>query len=297
VNWHTATIVSVVAFFVALRIIGLSNTVGYHRLLTHRSFKTKPWLRNGLTLLAAQYSGSPMLWVGVHRVHHTMSDTPSDPHTTRHGFWYAHAGWLANTKSAPAAGLFALSGFGLQLRFAVIDVLRLLGRRTPVWRKMTKDLQKERLMRSLDVPLIMTGFFILQLTVAWFIGHWWGVLWLWALHLVLNNATWAVNSFCHWPSFGTSSGTAAGTSSAMSPGTSSPDPQDRSRNVGWLNAITHGESNHNHHHEFPNSACHGLQGEPDNSWVIIKLLSRWGLAWDIHLPDGHAEKLAFVPGQ
>jgi stearoyl-CoA desaturase (delta-9 desaturase) len=275
---YTTAIVSLVAFFVALRIVGLANTVGFHRLLTHRSFKTKPWLRNTLTLVAAQYSGSPMLWVGVHRVHHTISDSPTDPHTTKHGFWYAHAGWLANTKSAPAAALFALSGFGLQMRFAVTDVLRLMGRHAPVWRKMTKDLQKEPFMRFLDVPLVMPAFFVLQVTAAWLIGHWWGIFWLWSLHLILNNGTWAVNSFCHWPGMGTSPH----------------DTQDRSRNVGWLNYLTHGESNHNYHHEFPLSACHGLQGESDNSWGVIRLLSRLGLAWDIQLPDGYAEKLEFV---
>src|SRR5882757_2870030 len=176
----TIAIVSIVALGVSVRIIGLANTVGFHRLLAHKSFKTKPWLRNALTLLAAQYSGSPMLWVGIHRVHHTVSDAPTDPHTTRHGFWYAHAGWLANTKSGPAAARFAMSGFGLQIRFAVTDVLRLAGLYKPVWRKMTKDLQKERFMRFLDVPLVMPAFFVLQLTAAWFIGHWWGVLWLWA---------------------------------------------------------------------------------------------------------------------
>jgi fatty-acid desaturase len=275
---YTIAIVSIVAYYFAVRIIGLANTVGFHRLLTHKSFKTKPWLRNGMAFLAAQYSGSPMLWVGMHRVHHTISDTPNDPHTTKHGFWYAHAGWLMNTKSAPVAALFALSGFGLQLRFAVADILRVMGRYPPVWRKMTKDLQKERFMRFLDVPLVMTGFFVLQVTAAWFIGRWWGIVWLWALHLVLNNGTWVVNSFCHWPSIGTAP----------------LDTKDRSRNVGWLNYLTHGESNHNYHHEFPHSACHGINGERDSSWSVIKLLARLGLAWDVQLPDEHAERLAFA---
>lgn len=275
----TIAIVSIVAFYVSVRVIGLANTVGFHRLLTHKSFKTRPWVRNALAFLAAQYSGSPMLWVGIHRVHHTISDTPNDPHTTKHGFWFAHAGWLANTRSVPLAALFALSGFGLQLRFAVADILRLSGRYPPVWRKMTKDLQKERFMRFLDVPLVMTGFFVLQLAAAWLIGKWWGILWLWALHLVLNNGTWVVNSFCHWPGIGTAP----------------LDTKDRSRNVGWLNYLTHGEANHNYHHEFPHSACHGLHGERDSSWDVIKLLARMGLAWEIQLPDGHAEKPAFAP--
>jgi fatty-acid desaturase len=275
---YTTAIVSVVALYVAVRILGVSNTVGFHRLLTHRSFKTKPWLRNTLTLVAALYSGPPIPWVGIHRVHHTLSDAPTDPHTTRNGFWYAHAGWLANTRSAPAAALFALLGFGLQFRLIVTDVLRLTGRQSTPWRKMTKDLEKERFMRFLDAPFVMPAFFLLQLLAAWFIGHWWGILWLWAMHMIVNNLTWAINSVCHWPGIGTSP----------------LDTQDRSRNVGWLNYLTHGESNHNYHHEFPRSACHGLDGESDNSWSVIRLLSRVGLAWDIQLPDGYAEKLEFA---
>jgi fatty-acid desaturase len=276
---YRVAIVSIVSFYATLRIVGLANTVGFHRLLTHRSFKTSPWLKNALAFTAAQYSGSPLLWVGVHRVHHTLSDSPSDPHTTWHGFWYAHAGWLANTKSAPLAALFALSGFGLQVRFAIADVLRLMGRYPPVWRKMTKDLQKEPFMRFLDAPLVMTGFFVLQVAAAWLVGHWWGILWLWAMHLLLNNGTWAVNSFCHWPSVGTSP----------------LDTKDRSRNVGWLNFLTHGESSHNYHHEFPRSACHGLHGETDGSWRAIVWLSRLGLAWDIQLPDGYSYRLGVAP--
>ena len=267
-------IVSAVAFYVTLRVVGLANTVGFHRLLTHRSFKTAPWLRNGIALVAAQYSGSPMLWIGVHRVHHTLSDSPNDPHTTRHGLWYAHSGWLASTKSVTLAVLFALSGFGLQVRFFVTDVLRLAGKHPPVWRKMTKDLLKEPFMRFLDVPLVMTGFFVLQLAAAWSIGGWWGIGWLWAMHLLLNNGTWLVNSVCHWPGVG-----------------SAPEAtEDRSRNVRWLTYLTHGESNHNYHHEFPTSACHGIHGESDSSWTAIKVLGRMGLAWDIQLPEGHVEK-------
>jgi fatty-acid desaturase len=271
-------IVSAVAFYVTLRVVGLANTVGFHRLLTHRSFKTFPWVRNVLALLGAQYSGSPMLWIGVHRIHHTLSDTPNDPHTTRHGFWYAHSGWLANTKNMWWAMAFALSGFGLQVRFLVTDLLRLFGRYPPVWRKMTKDLQKEWFMRFLDTPLVMTGFFALQLAAAWWLGRWWGIGWLWAMHLLLNNGTWLVNSVCHWPDVGTAP-EATG---------------DRSRNVAWLSYLTHGESNHNYHHEFPTSACHGIRGGSDRSWKVIQLLGRLGLAWDIQLPAGHPDKARWV---
>ena len=57
----------------------------------------------------------------------------------------------------------------------------------------------------------------------------------------------------------------------------------------WLALLTHGESNHNGHHKYPRSARHGLDGEPDPSWVVIRGLARIGLAWDIQLPPVRAK--------
>ena len=88
------------SLFLVLQLFAVANTVGFHRLLTHRSFKTKWWLRNLLGFLGAQHSGSPMMWVGVHRVHHTISEWKDDPHSPKfNGFWWAHSGWLAGTKN------------------------------------------------------------------------------------------------------------------------------------------------------------------------------------------------------
>jgi stearoyl-CoA desaturase (delta-9 desaturase) len=75
--------------------LGLGVTLGYHRLLSHRSFKATKGLEHFLSLcgaLAAQ--GGPMKWVSTHRVHHAFSDRPQDPHSPRRGFWWAHMGWL-----------------------------------------------------------------------------------------------------------------------------------------------------------------------------------------------------------
>src|SRR6476659_2082096 len=108
----TGGVIALVALYPVIVVVGLSNTVGYHRLLTHHSFKTPGWLRNTITFLSAQYSGSPMAWVGAHRVHHTVSDTDGDPHTPRKGFWYAHCGWLCGTRDPILCALFALSGVG-----------------------------------------------------------------------------------------------------------------------------------------------------------------------------------------
>ncbi len=265
----TRILLALFALYAATVVLGLANTIGYHRLLTHRAFKTTAWLRGTLTFLAAQYSGSPMAWVGSHRIHHTVSDTASDLHTPTKGFWYAHAGWLAGTRNPVLCFLFALSGFGLQVRFFVVDVLRLLGKNPPVWRKMTRDLEKERFMRWLDVPLVMSWCFALQVAAAWLVGAWWGIAWLWFLHVFVNNSTWIVNSACHWPTFG------------HRPYAT----RDQSRNVRWLAVLTHGEANHNAHHKYPRSARHGLDGEPDASWAVIQALAWLGLAWDVQLPE------------
>lgn len=75
--------------------VGLGVTLGYHRLLTHRSFKAPKWLEHFLAVcgaLAAQ--GGPMKWVATHRVHHAFSDRPQDPHSPNRGFWWAHLFWL-----------------------------------------------------------------------------------------------------------------------------------------------------------------------------------------------------------
>jgi len=262
-------IVALVGLYGAIVVLGLANTVGYHRLLAHRAFKTRGWIRAALTLLAAQYSGSPLAWVGAHRVHHTLSDTPADPHTPVNGFWYAHAGWLCGTRNPLLCALFALSGFGLHVRFLVVDVQRLLGRWQPTYRAMTRDLMKEPLMRALDLPLVITLCFAAQLAAAWSLGGWWGIAWLWFLHAFVNNATWIVNSACHWPGVGERPHAT----------------RDQSRNVRWLARLTHGESSHNAHHKWPRSARHGLDGEPDASWQLIRALEGWKLAWDVQLPS------------
>lgn len=261
------------SLLVMLQAMGLSNTVGFHRLLTHKSFKTRPWLRNTLALLCAQYSGSPMLWVGVHRVHHTISDWKTDPHTPKNGFWWAHCGWLCGTPNPLACALFALSGFGLHARFAYWDVQRLLGWREENHKKMTRDLEKEWFMRMLDLPFAMLVMLAVQVAAAWLIAGWWGMLWLWALHFTLNNSTWLVNSVCHWPTVGTRPF----------------DSKDESRNVRWLCWLTYGEASHNAHHKYPKSAKHGLLGEPDMSWRVIRLFERLGWAWDVQLPKEFRE--------
>ena len=65
--------------------------VGYHRMLTHRSFETPRWLRYTLVTLGAMLgAGPPLHWAAEHRRHHRHSDTALDPHDSTRGFWHSH---------------------------------------------------------------------------------------------------------------------------------------------------------------------------------------------------------------
>ncbi len=74
---------------------GLGITLGFHRLITHRSFQTPKWLEYFLLFcgtLACQ--GGPLEWVGLHRFHHLHSDQQLDPHDSNQGFWWSHVAWM-----------------------------------------------------------------------------------------------------------------------------------------------------------------------------------------------------------
>jgi stearoyl-CoA desaturase (delta-9 desaturase) len=74
---------------------GLGVCVGYHRLLTHRSFDCPRWLEYFLVLGGAlTLQGGPLEWVAHHRQHHQFPDQQEDPHSARQSFWWSHMGWL-----------------------------------------------------------------------------------------------------------------------------------------------------------------------------------------------------------
>ena len=69
--------------------------MGYHRLLTHRGYKTSKWMEYFLTTCGAlALEGGPIFWVATHRIHHQHSDHDGDPHTPREGTLWAHMGWI-----------------------------------------------------------------------------------------------------------------------------------------------------------------------------------------------------------
>jgi len=184
------------------------------------------------------------------------------------GFWRGHTGWLINAHHPIPCILFAGSGFGQQIMIFWHDVRRVIGKNPPTWRSVCADLMKERFLLWLDIPFVMTFLFCAQLALAWHIAAWPGILLLWLSHLFLTNASWAVNSICHWEAFGHRTY----------------DTGEASRDVPWVAWFTNGEGFHNCHHRFPRSACHALHGGPDLSWVLIRFFVKVGLARDPWLP-------------
>ena len=86
---------------VALYLItgALGITVGFHRLLTHRSFKTPKAVEYALTIIGCLTAQrSPIFWVATHRQHHAASDEDDDPHSPRHGLIWAHFLWCMVAK-------------------------------------------------------------------------------------------------------------------------------------------------------------------------------------------------------
>jgi stearoyl-CoA desaturase (delta-9 desaturase) len=233
---------------------GAGITVGYHRLFTHRSFKTTRLLRVLFAVLGSMaVEGSVVEWVATHRRHHDFSDRPGDPHSPHaeqspgwrgalRGLLHAHLGWM-----------FRGNDMANPRRYAP-DLLadrdmRLIGRMFPLW-----------VLLGLALPfglgIALTGSVIGGLT---------GLLWGGAVRIfLLHHATFSINSLCHF--FGRSP---FGT-------------DDESRNLGWLAPITFGEAWHNNHHAFPTSARHGLgRGQIDPGAWLISWLERAHLAWDV----------------
>jgi stearoyl-CoA desaturase (delta-9 desaturase) len=74
--------------------------MGYHRLLTHRGFKTPKWVEYALTVCGTlALEGGPIAWVATHRIHHQNTDKEGDPHSPNDGGLWAHMGWIITGKA------------------------------------------------------------------------------------------------------------------------------------------------------------------------------------------------------
>ncbi len=92
---------AVVVMFVLIYVTsGLGVSLGFHRLLTHRSLRLAKPLEYVVALFGTlALQGGPISWVGTHRIHHAHSDHEGDPHNANLGFFWSHFEWLLYSKA------------------------------------------------------------------------------------------------------------------------------------------------------------------------------------------------------
>jgi len=104
--------------------------MGYHRLLTHRGYKTPKWVEYILTVCGTlALEGGPIAWVATHRVHHQNTDKEGDPHSPQDGGLWAHMGWIMTGKAMhnKADELLALCSRPAQRQISCVDQQMALG--------------------------------------------------------------------------------------------------------------------------------------------------------------------------
>ncbi len=263
VGWHDLAVLAVMYV-----ITGLGITVGYHRMLTHRSFQTYKPLEYMWAFLGSMAVQGPVIaWVADHRKHHAHTDEEGDPHSPHvghgdgilgalHGLWYAHMGWLFDAHGRADGEKYA------------------------------RDLVEDRgmtLMSRQFLSIVLIGLLIpaglgYLLTGGTLKGAITGLIWGGLVRIfMLHHVTWSINSVCHF--FGRRRF----------------DVEDHSTNVFWLALPSFGESWHHNHHAFPRSAVHGLKWwEVDTSAMVIRAMKRLHLAWNVVeiTPERQAQKMA-----
>ncbi len=161
VHWPDLVLLAVMYSLVALGV-----TAGYHRMLTHRSFRPNPVVKFLLLVLGSMSLEGPALqWAATHVKHHAQSDKEGDPHSPVEGFFHAHVGWVFNGDDADP------------------------------------NVYCRNLVNDRMVVFVSRTFFvwaILALVIPFAIGGWSGLLWGGLVRIFLtHHVTWSVNSVCH----------------------------------------------------------------------------------------------------
>lgn len=84
-------------FFLWILLSGFGIGVGFHRLLSHRSFKTYLPIEYALSFLGCLGAqGSPLFWVTIHQnIHHPFADQEKDLHSPIYGFFRSYIAWTS----------------------------------------------------------------------------------------------------------------------------------------------------------------------------------------------------------
>lgn len=281
VNWRYATVLTIVhllsllafipAYFSRLGIACLvagyfvfgmfGAAIGYHRLLTHRSFKCPKAVEYTLALLGiCCLQESPTRWVAIHRLHHRHADQQSDPHSPLARVIWGYAGWL----------------FVINRDHWVYEN----------YTRQARDLMRQPFYAFIEKNLM--AFWIYVTHAILFFGFGWTVGWyslgssaealrlatsvvIWGVFVrtaVVLNLAWSVNAFSHlW-------------------GYQNYATDDNSRNNWLFGFLGYGDGWHNNHHAFQRRAAHGHKAwEFDLSYVMICLLEKLHLAYDVVRPN------------
>lgn len=160
VDWLDVTLMLVLYV-----ISGLGITIGFHRMLTHKSFETSRPLKALFLIMGCMaLEGDPISWASTHIQHHAHSDDEEDPHSPLEGLWHSHVGWLFTHKNN-------IEMYGKWL----------LKDPTIVWVSKTWYLWAAL---GILIPTLIAG--------------WSGLIWGGLVRIFLtHHITWSVNSICH----------------------------------------------------------------------------------------------------
>ncbi|HEY5316007.1 MAG TPA: acyl-CoA desaturase [Pirellulales bacterium] len=257
----------VIVMLLGVTVFGqLGVPVGYHRLLTHRSFRVPKWLeRLFVTMALCCAQDSPARWVVWHRRHHQYSDERDDPHSPLVAFLWSHVGWLVFDNGATMRA----AAYDKYARDILEDPFYLY-------------LEKHRAAASC-IYLAHAGLlFLAGLLIGWAATNQWAgglqfglSLLVWGVivrTVYVWHITWAVNSLSHLFGY------------------RNYETNDHSRNNWFVALITGGEGWHNNHHHDPTSASVQHRWyEFDMNYRIIKALEWVGLATHV-VPPRHQRR-------
>jgi len=218
-----------IAFYFAC---GLSITVGYHRLFSHRSHEASwPLVLFYAIFGAGAFQNSIIEWCSDHRNHHKSTDTENDPYSAAKGFWYSHMGWVMIDEE------------NFQNDFSNV-----------------KDLQSSKIIMWQHRNIFLIGAIsgiILPAMVGFLIGGistgvgclvWGGLV----RTVFVHHGTFLINSAAHiW-------------------GTQPYSEENSSRDSFWLAFLTFGEGYHNFHHTFQADYRNGHKWyhvDPSKWWI------------------------------
>ena len=211
---------------------GLSITVGYHRLFSHRSHDAAwPLVLFYAIFGAGAFQNSIIEWCSDHRNHHKYTDQEDDPYSAARGFWYSHMGWILVEENK------------FENDFSNV-----------------KDLQESKIIMWQHNNIFLIGAFsgiILPVAIGYLLAGVSGAIgclvWGGIVRIVfVHHGTFLINSAAHiW-------------------GKQPYSQENSSKDSFWLAFLTFGEGYHNFHHTFQADYRNGHRWyhvDPSKWWI------------------------------